>query len=410
MIELRPLAAWNKGEYDLDAATAASINASGVVTATPIAPPGRWQLEAGSSVGVLVGDDWVLRINPRMNVPRLMFLLAYSMKPEGWLGDVVSFEQAEDVVDALAAGFATHAERALEQGVLRGYITIDDRRQDFRGRIRIGDQLARSRGLPLPLEVTYDEFSADIAENRLVRTAAELLLLHRRIPARTRGRLLRIRAILDEARVLADRRQPPTPAITPLNARYAAAIALSRLILASFSIASRPGSVSVTSFVFDMNEVFESFLYTALRESLARFGGSVERQAAGQLDVGRPAGLGFRADIVWRVRGEIRAVVDSKYKSLYASAGSTPTPDAYQMLAYCIGYGLPRGFLVYARDSTAQTRTHVIKRHPYVIDVRAVDVEQDPADLLRDIDRLADAVAASAAAPAVRPGLIEKTD
>jgi 5-methylcytosine-specific restriction enzyme subunit McrC len=409
VIELRPLAAWDKGEYDLEPATAAAINASGVVTATLIAPPARWQLEAGSSVGVLVGNDWVLRINPRMQVPQLMFLLAYSTKPEGWLGDLVTFDQAEDIVEALASGFATHAERTLEQGVLRGYVTINDRRQDFRGRIRFGDQLARSRGLPLPLEVTYDEFTADIAENRLLRTAAELLLLHRRIPARTRGRLLRIRAILDEASVLTDRRRLPMPAITPLNSRYAAALTLSRLILSSVSIASRPGGVSVTSFVFDMNEVFESFLYTALRESLARHGGAVERQAAGQLDAGSPAGLGFRADIVWRVRGQVRAVVDSKYKSLYASVGSTPTPDAYQMLAYCIGYGLPRGFLVYARDSTARTRTHVIKRHPYVIDVRAVDVEQEPAELLRDIDRLADAVAASATAPSVRPGLIEQT-
>jgi 5-methylcytosine-specific restriction enzyme subunit McrC len=219
---------------------------------------------------------------------------------------------------------------------------------------------------------------------------------------------LRIRAILDEASVLADRRDLEMPQITPLNARYASALALSNLILSNTSVASRAGPVSTTTFLFDMNEVFESFLFTALRESLARHGGVVDRQVPGALDIAERPRLTFRADIVWRVNGKVRAVVDSNYKSLYAT-GSMPNADAYQMLAYCIGYGLHRGFLVYARDATTRTREHVIQRHGYVIDVRAVDVELQPAELLAEIDLLADAIAESARGPRVSLQQLEQT-
>ena len=44
-----------------------------------------------------------------------------------------------------------------------------------RGRVRIAQQLRRRTGLPLPVEVTYDDFTPDILENRLLRAAIDTL-------------------------------------------------------------------------------------------------------------------------------------------------------------------------------------------------------------------------------------------
>jgi 5-methylcytosine-specific restriction enzyme subunit McrC len=106
----------------------------------------------------------------------------------------------------------------------------------------------------------------------------------------------------------------------------------------------------------------------------------------------------LRADVVWRKQGVVRAVVDSKYKSLFAGS-SMPNADAYQMLAYCIGFGVRRGLLIYARDSLDQPRLHVVKRHDYEIDVQAVDVELSPDELLTQIDHIADNLAAGVTRP-----------
>jgi 5-methylcytosine-specific restriction enzyme subunit McrC len=397
VIAVEPLRAWERQERMLPPEVAAAVSATEAVRVTALEPPTRWCLETNSKIGVIVGDGWELRIRPRLAVPRLFFLLAYSRSTTGWRETVAAFSEHDDVLEALASGFATHAERAVEQGLLRGYVAIDERRNEFRGRVRFADQLARSTGLPLPIEVTYDEFTADIPENQLLRTAAEVALALPKVPARARARLLRLRAVLDEVSVHPRPRALELPRITRLNRRYEPALVLGKLILDGVSLNQWSGGVLATSFLFDMNEVFESFLFATLADSLRRHGGTVARQVQGtSLDVGD--GLPLKPDIVWTRDGRVRAVVDSKYKSL--SAGSSiPNADAYQMLAYCIGFGLRRGVLVYARDSGARTRRHQIRRHGYEIDVEAVDVEKEPDEVLEQIDAIADRLASAAVGP-----------
>src|SRR4029453_2772974 len=102
-------------------------------------------------------------------------------------------------------------------------------------------------------------FLVDILENRLLRTAADVLLRIPLLPALVRTRLIRIRALLEDVSVLADPRGAKAPPITRLNERYLAPMALAELILHSTSLNAVRGEVSSASFVFDMNEVFESF-------------------------------------------------------------------------------------------------------------------------------------------------------
>jgi 5-methylcytosine-specific restriction enzyme subunit McrC len=382
-----PIVAWTPATRVMEPEHAKELSATGAVRVEIADPPDSWRLQPDSRVGVLTGDGWELRIRPRLDIPKLLFLLAYSARPEGWRDMVAGFQREDELLEAVAAGFAWHAERALEQGVLRGYVNVDERRPDLRGRIRFADQLARSPGVPLPLEVTYDDFTADIAENRLVLSAAELLLQFRRIPPRARSRLLRTRVILDEVTRLDSPGRARAPAVTRLNARYGPALVLAELILGRRSIAPDAGDVSATTFLFDLNEVFESFLTTALREALRPYGGEVRSQFADYLDEGR-VGLGVKPDITWWKSGRCLAAMDAKYKSV-SRGGSIPNADAYQMLAYCIAFGIPRGYLIYAKDENERSRTHVIRRHGYQIHVRAVDVEAEPEALLAEITRLA---------------------
>lgn len=147
-----------------------------------------------------------------------------------------------------------------------------------------------------------------------------------------------------------------------------------------------------------MNEVFESFLYAALEEAFRRIGGSLRRHAPTHLDV--EEGLRMEPDMTWwRPVGRCRAVIDAKYKSLVERA-TMPNADAYQMLAYCVALGLPRGFLIYAKDDGERTRLHRIRRHGYEIDVRAVDVELAPDRLLRQVREIAELIAEPLAAAA----------
>ena len=116
-------------------------------------------------------------------------------------------------------------------------MTVDERSPALRGRLRIADQIART--LPLPLELTYDDYTVDVAENRMLRGAAELLLRFPRVPKPPAMRLLRVRATLEE--VTPARGPTRAPEITRLNERYAPALRLAELILSSASITTERG-------------------------------------------------------------------------------------------------------------------------------------------------------------------------
>lgn len=140
----------------------------------------------------------------------------------------------------------------------------------LRGRLRFADQIARWPGLPIPLELSYDDYTADVAENQILRGATELLLRFPRVPVLARRRLFGIRAALEEVHPTAPSHDVRSPTITRLNDRYGAALALAELILRCSSITSAGGRVKSVSFVFDMNKVFEDFISFALRSALER--------------------------------------------------------------------------------------------------------------------------------------------
>jgi 5-methylcytosine-specific restriction enzyme subunit McrC len=387
-IVIEPLEAWTRAERRLPSEHAAAIHETGVVRVSPLGEPDLWCLEPDSRVGVLVGDGWEVRIRPRLKIPCLYFLLAYAFDREGWRNLEAEFAEADDVVSALAAGFALHAERALHRGLLRGYVQVDEQRHDLRGRVRFADQLARVPGMSLPLEVSYDDFVVDIPENRFLRTAAEVLLRVPRLPPRVRTRLIGIRALLEDVAILIDPRSAKAPPITRLNERYGASLGLAELILHATSLNAERGGVSSASFVFDMNQVFEDFLTRALEDALRSRVGWLRSQFRTHLAEGEA--LTVKPDITWWRDGRCRAVVDAKFKALVNDV--MPNGDAYQMLAYCIALGIRRGFLVYAKQAGELNTDHVIRRHGYVVSVRAVDVELEPRALLARVDTLAEEI------------------
>ncbi|HET8863647.1 MAG TPA: hypothetical protein VFM94_10395 [Solirubrobacterales bacterium] len=377
------LEAWSSLECELSHAEAAAIRESELVEVAAAPGPNRWRLISDSRVGVALGPSWELRVNPRLTVARLFFLLAYATDPSGWRDRRADFESEPGLLDAIASGFSWHALRAVELGLLRGYVGVEERLHAVRGRVRFGDQIARSAGLPLPVEVAYDEYTPDVAENRMLKSATVALLRLPRVPPLARRRLLELRAVFDDVAPLARPREAELPRFTRLNERYRPALCLARLILRSASLAASAGPLASTSFVFDMNRVFEDFLSTAMKEALRPHGGEVRAQVGRSLDVaGR---VPIRPDLTWHAGGALRAVIDAKHKSV--EQRTAPAADAYQMLAYCTALGLRRGYLVYAGDGVGVADLS-IRNSNCEICVRAVDISRPPEELLGQVAEL----------------------
>ena len=90
-----------------------------------------------------------------------------------WRDHTVLLDAESDLPEALAHAFTRLASKATEPGLVQGYQTVDEALPVLRGRIRVRDQIARRYGIGLPLEVTYDDFTVDIAENQINMDAEE---------------------------------------------------------------------------------------------------------------------------------------------------------------------------------------------------------------------------------------------
>ena len=386
----QPIEAWSSAPRTLTPEQARRVADSGLVAVELDEPPDSWRLKTDSRVGVVTGNDWEIRVVPRLAIPKLMFLLAYTADRDGWRDSIAEFQRDPDFFAAVASGFAFHALRAIEPGPLRGYVSVHERSYALRGRLRVADQISRSSGLPLPLEITYDEYSIDVPENRILRGAGDLLLRFPRLPASARKRLLRLRATLEDVEPESGR--VSMPRITRLNRRYEPALRLGSLILERASITTEAGEVKSVSFVFDMNQVFEDFVSAALTEALRPHGGTVRLQYQREF-LDRERALRLKPDITWWREGRLRAVIDAKYKQL--TDARFPNADAYQMLAYCTGLSQKRGFLVYTRDADQRSRSHRVRGDRTAIEVRAIDLEMSPDEVLQQVENLAQEVALS---------------
>lgn len=259
----------------------------------------------------------------------------------------------------------------------------------LRGRLLESAQLARHHGQPLPLEIRYDEFTVDIPENKILRTACERMLLVPRIEAES-SRMLR-RLLRDFADVRSIQRGDPVPAWQPtrINARYHTALRLAELVLRATSAEHTAGAVAVNGFLLDMPQLFEDFVTVALREAIEDMhGGKVVAQSRHYLD--KAGSVLLKPDIVRHVDGKAAAVIDAKYKAEKPSG--FPNADLYQLLAYCTVLGLRVGHLVYAAGNEQPARYVVCQARTEII-CHALNLSQPPDALLMEISHLASAIA-----------------
>ncbi|ELS57081.1 McrC family protein [Streptomyces viridochromogenes] len=354
--------------------------------------PGRWSLRAGSKVGAVafavpgVDTPVTVRVTPKVSINRLFFLLGYALNPNGiWRDGEVEVAGHRDLLPALAHAVERQVDRALRQGLLQGYRATEETSLVVRGRIRESEQIRRRFGATLPVEVAYDEFTTDIAENRILRAAVERLLRLPGVPGDVRRRLLHQRARLADTAVLVRGQPLPKWRPTRLNARYHQALHLARAVLADTSVEHAVGGLRVDGFLFDMNRLFEDFVTVALREACRARGHSARLQDPHHLDVA--AAIRMKPDFVlYRPDGAVCAVVDAKYKA--EKREGFPDADLYQMLAYCTALGLPEGHLVYAKGNASHA-AHTVRHAGIVIHQHALDLDQDRSGLLADVEEVA---------------------
>ena len=392
-------------EYDKAHVRLSPDTARSLATARPDAigvalrdEPGSYTVTTGKWVGTLVVGDVQVLIRPKIRPENLFLLLEVGLPSDAWRPETFLYETTGDLLPSVIAFFARALETTLARGVLRSYIAVQGKLVTLRGRIDIAAQFRQS-GVRLPVACRYDEYSADILENRHVEAAARLALRVPGMMAEDRRRLQTLVVALEEVSdspIRADDldRLP----VTRLNRHYEPALRLARLLLERLSLVDQSGEHAASSFLLDMNQLFEDFVTNRLRRAL-RGRLDVLAQVSNYLDAGRTVQM--RPDLVFRRRGTELYVADIKYKTT-AHARALPS-DYYQLLAYTTALDLPEGVLIYCReDDGAQAREVMVRHSGKTLHTFAIDLTGAPAEVMAAIGSLADWVEDRACASTLR--------
>ena len=313
---------------------------------TPTSVTGRWRITDVLKVGVAVVGGREIHVVPKTPLHNIVFMASLGGVQLRLGADQIGYGADRSIPTAIARAFLGELDTATQRGLLRGYRSVRESTSVVRGRWDIPRHLAKRPGIPLPVEVEFDDFTNDIDENRVLLTALRVLT-----------RLDGVAEVLGPAftevqRRFADVESLPRGVSLPeihlnrLNQHYAVPVRLARVILEAVSWTRRYGSAVGGTFLVDMASVFEGFVANRLRTSLVDIGLKVTAQDRTRwFDADRSVAL--RPDIVISRDGSPVAVADTKYKVLGGGNGAVPNGDVYQAVAYALAIGACATHLIY---------------------------------------------------------------
>jgi 5-methylcytosine-specific restriction enzyme subunit McrC len=350
-------------------------------------------VEATQHVGAVITPDLELLIRPKINLDNLFLLLGVGMPPAAWRRELFGFGDEPHLLPGFAAFFARAAEAATARGLLRAYREKHERLPALRGRIDFVAQL-RQPAIAYPISCRYDDYTADVPENRLLKAAIQRLLRLIGIPVDTRRLLLReLTAFEDVADDIGEPSWLDRFDFNRLNRHYEPALRLARLVLQGSSLLDKPGPLDASAFLLDMNDLFQRYVTEQLRRRL-RGTLAVHDEPLIKLDVQEKVRM--RPDLVFKRGRATLYVGDTKYK--LTGSGLARNPDFYQLLAYTTAMDLPEGVLVYCQaDEESPPRSVDVRHSGRRLFTYIIDLSGPPTDVESSVGDLADWILARAA-------------
>jgi 5-methylcytosine-specific restriction endonuclease McrBC regulatory subunit McrC len=347
---------------DLVAASGQDDEAKLLQAVTPTRQRGVYALRSGPYVGRLglPSGGWIDFVS-RFAFEDVLELIRRSARlPIRQDSLPVATEQADALIDVIAAAFLREVARIVGAGPAKGYAKRRFEQPPYPGTLDVRQHLTRFAARPDRLVTVASRLTRDIPVNQAVAAALEVLRrvpLRREVSAGVAGMALAFREV---RRVPMSADAVARIQLTTLTKGYREALALAGLILSGQSLAPQGQAHAGGSIVFSMPKVWENYVAQCVREAWPDV---FEVISSFPFDLTPAGGLPAEADVVVRHRGELVALYDAKYKWLDKAPARG---DVYQMVTYCEHLGLGEATLVYPGDPGVRS-IEVGNRRVYVV-------------------------------------------
>jgi len=305
--------------------------------------PGDYFIKAKQFCGVIKTDNLIIEINPKIGLENLFYLINYCYDIPVQFTEHVPLLLSEEIFNYYVYLFAKAVKEIISKGIYKKYLDITDSTIYIKGRLLIEKNIRQQNGLQLKNICRFDEFSEDIPENQILKYILQKLI--KIIEDKNINKLLRyclvyLKDIRDLKIITGD--DFNNIIFTRLNNNHRYPLKLAKLFLDNFFIKDAIGNSRVSSFLVDMNKLFEIFVFKALEERFEDSEYEVKYQRRHSLDDERI--INIYPDIMVFKNNKPFSVIDTKYKLL--KKGEYNISDIYQMITYCKKLNLSEGLIV----------------------------------------------------------------
>jgi 5-methylcytosine-specific restriction enzyme subunit McrC len=323
---------------------------------------GHTRLRAQQIVGVLVTPAATLEILPKIDGldegatrQRLIHMLARVFDLDIASGAITQLGwQNHDLLEVLIRLFCDKLFAVVHRGLPRRYVSQQDDLPALRGRLDVQRQFTLLVASPQRLACRYDDLSADIALNQIMKAAVTRLHQIARA-SETQRRLSELALVFADVSAVPVRALPWNEVILDrTNSTWASLLALARLLLGDRFQTTSTGAGEGFSLLFEMNTLFEEFIGRTLQRAFAASEWKVWLQGPRDhalLSEDNTLRFATKPDIVISDGQGVRLIIDTKWKRLAGPVDDqrrgVGQADVYQMMAYSQVYSCDRLMLLY---------------------------------------------------------------
>lgn len=246
--------------------------------------------------------------------------------------------------------FLEELSKLIQKGIKSDYVQKEENLKFLKGKLKISEQIKQNSVHKERFFVQYEEFSSDRVENRLIKTTLEYLYKKSK-SNKNQQRIREFLFVFDEIKISHNIKTDFEK--VKLNRQmkdYEQVLLWCKTFLLENSFSPYKGNDIAFALLFDMNLLFESYVYDYLRKN-GKFENIKNQDKKHHLAYENQNGkFALKPDIVI---DEGKIIVDTKWKilSLEKSNQGISQSDMYQLYAYGTKYeNCEKLYLIYPKD------------------------------------------------------------
>jgi 5-methylcytosine-specific restriction enzyme subunit McrC len=241
------------------------------------------------------------------------------------------------LIDLYLHHFLLQVEMILHKGMTKKYLFKDGNVSSFKGKLNATKDVVNNVSDRSKAYCHYQEYSQDHIYNQVLK---EALLVVSRVSPSVEIRMMAQKHLLSFEGIngLPHNHMLERLSVDRKHHHYEEGLKIAKLILATKSPDAKAGNEDSIAFLFDMNHLFEEFIFKVLKRGLYSHGYEVRRSTKEFWN-----GKILKPDILIEGNGR-KVVIDTKWKN---GTVMPSDPDIKQIFAYNERFGFDSGYLLY---------------------------------------------------------------